>query len=520
MLLVNEIRLSLDKTDADAQKIALARLRVQPNDIENIGIAKISVDARHCTPKLVYNVAVELKDAGAEPGYAGLAPGTYLKTDTQLILPNKDNKGARPIVCGFGPSGIFAALVLARQGFMPIVLERGDKIDDRVNAVNKFWNTGILNANSNIQYGEGGAGTFSDGKLTTRISDTMCGYVTRTFLRYGAPAEIAYMQKPHIGTDKLRSIIKGIRNEIISLGGEVRFNTQLIDIALKNGKINAVITNNGEIECEKLILATGHSARDTVAMLKTKGTVLRVKPFSVGFRVEHLQANIDKALYHEAAGHRSLPKGEYQLSHKVNGRCVYSFCMCPGGSVVAAASEGGAVVTNGMSEYARDGLNANCAIAVSLSEADFGNDADKAIEYQSKMEKAAFNIGGGSFIAPASDMASFMQGRKGLVLGEVKPTYQRGVVQADLGALLGKELSDDMRIALRAFDRRISGFTADDAILTGIETRTSSPIRLERKENGESVDIGGIYPCGEGAGYAGGIMSAAVDGIKTALKLY
>ena len=520
MLLVNQIRLPLACGEAAAVQKALQLLRISSAQVATAGIAKMSVDARHGAPVLVYTVAVTLKNEDAQAAYANCAPRISISAPQPFLL----QKGclalsAPPIVCGLGPAGLFCALVLARQGFRPIVLERGPSMERRAAAVAAFENGAAMDENANIQFGEGGAGTFSDGKLTTRIGSPLCQYVTDTLLQHGAPTEIAIRQKPHIGTDALRSVITSIRNEILSLGGKVLFDTQLTGITAQNGHITQVQTSNGTLPCAALVLAVGHSARDTFAMLKDSGFTLQGKAFSVGFRAEHLQSRIEESLYHEAVGHPALPRGEYQLSQHVGGRCVYSFCMCPGGSVVAAASESGHLVTNGMSLHARDGKNANAAVVVSVNENDFGGDAMAAIAFQRKLEAAAFAAGGADNTAPAETVQSFLQGSGSLHITQVQPTFPRGVTAADLGALLPQELTQALRTGLAAFERKLPGYTAPEAILTGLETRTSSPVRLPRNENGESLDLAGVYPCGEGAGYAGGIMSAAVDGLKIAKTL-
>ena len=521
MLLVRNIRLPLTCPDPDAEAAAkaLAILRVPARKAAHCGVAKLSVDARHGTPVLVYTIAVTLKDEGEESALAGASPCVcYTQLPKFDFATGKTPLTHRPVVVGLGPAGLFAALLLARRGYRPLVLERGPALDERIRAVEHFEKTGTLDPNANIQFGEGGAGTFSDGKLTTRVGDPLCAFVTGAFLDHGAPADIAWRQKPHVGTDLLRGVITSIRREIESLGGEVHFNTALTGFERRDGKLTGIQTTQGSFPCEALVFAVGHSARDTFGMLMDSGLVLECKPFSVGFRAEHLQSEIEKSLYHEAAGHPALPRGEYQLSQHVGRRCVYTFCMCPGGQVVASASEKGRVVTNGMSYHARNGRNANAAVVVSVGAEDFGADPRRAIAFQRELEAKAYAAGraGGEYAAPAENVQSFLEGRGQLTIGRVEPTYDRGVVAADLGALLPGELADTLRAGLRAYERKIAGYTAPEAVLTGLETRTSSPVRLKREENFESAQLAGLYPCGEGAGYAGGIMSAAVDGLRVA----
>ncbi len=495
---------------------AMKLLGISKSAAKDVWVYKISIDARKGNVAFVYSVAVVLDSDKAEEKYKGKHKDISVKPQPKIIFETGGEKmDKRPVICGFGPAGFMAALVLARMNFRPIVIEQGQEIDKRIATVKEFEEKGILNTQSNIQFGEGGRGTFSDGKLTTRISDERCTFVTDTFIRHGAPAEISKMAKPHIGTDLLVDVIKNIRKEIISLGGEIMFDTALTDIIIKNGKITGVKTTAGEIPTDHLILATGHSARELFFTLKDRGVDMTAKPFSVGVRIEHLQSEIDKGLYHSLAGHPNLPKGEYQLSDTRGDRGVYTFCMCPGGSVVAAASEENTVVVNGMSRHARDGKNANSALVVSVNPEDFDNDFTKAIAFQRKLESKAFILGGSIYKAPAQTADRFMSGKGGMNIKRVQPSYPIGVTEADFNQLFPKFITDNLRRALPALDRKLPGFGAGDSLLTGVETRTSSPVRINRAEDYQS-NIKGLYPAGEGAGYAGGIMSAAVDGVRIA----
>ena len=519
MLLVRNIRLPLSCPDPDAEAAAQALhiLRVPAHKAARCGVAKLSVDARHGKPVLVYTMAITLKDEGEESAYAGASPCVCFTQPARFSFSVGDTAlKTRPVVVGLGPAGLFAALLLARSGFRPLVLERGPELDERVKAVEHFEKTGELNLNANIQFGEGGAGTFSDGKLTTRVGDPLCAFVTDAFLQHGAPADIAWRQKPHVGTDLLRGIIRSIRQEIIALGGEVRFNTALTGLKIENGALASVETTAGDFACEQLILAVGHSARDTFAMLHRQGMPLECKPFSVGFRAEHLQTEIDKSLYHAAAGHPVLPVGEYQLSQHVSGgRCVYTFCMCPGGEVFAAASETGGVVTNGMSYSRRDGENANSALLVALHTEDFPDKSTLGGMYwQREIERAAYAVSG-SYCAPAQLAGDFLAHRASTGAGEVKPSYRPGVAWCELHDVLPERITSVLEKAIPELGKKLHGFDAPDAVLTAPETRSSSPVRILRGENLSSA-IEGLYPCGEGAGYAGGISSAAVDGMRCA----
>jgi len=516
MILINNIKLNINSSVDSAVDKAVKLLNIPRSSIADIWVHKVSVDARKGDVKFVCSVAAKLADPRAEEKFRGKNNDIVVKAEPQITFTRGTTPmGSRPVVCGFGPAGFMCALVLARMGFRPVVLEMGQEIDKRIQTVKEFEENGILNTASNIQFGEGGAGTFSDGKLTTRISDERCGFVMDTFIQHGAPREIARMAKPHIGTDLLVDVIRNIRKEIISLGGEILFDTALTDIIIKNGSIRGVKTTAGDIHTENLILATGHSARQLFFTLKDRGVNMQAKPFSVGVRIEHLQSEIDKGLYHSLAGHPALPKGEYQLSNTKGDRGVYTFCMCPGGSVVAAASEENTVVVNGMSRHARDGKNANSALVVSVTPEDFDNDFTKAIAFQRKLEKTAFALGGNNYKAPVQTVDRFLAGKGGMNIKRVQPTYPIGVTEADFEKLFPDFITKNLRASLPVLDRKLPGFAAGDSLLTGVETRTSSPVRITRDDDFQS-NIRGLYPAGEGAGYAGGIMSAAVDGVRIA----
>ena len=426
---------------------------------------------------------------------------------------------ARPLVVGMGPCGMFAALLLAENGYKPILIDRGGSVEERVSEVDRFYKTRVLNTATNIQFGAGGAGTFSDGKLVTRINDANCNFVLKTFHRFGAPDDILTKAKPHIGTDVLRRVVSNVLDEIERLGGKLMYNCRLDNIEEKNGNLVAK-TSLGDIECGVCVLAVGHSARDTYEMLMNKGFDIAPKPFSVGVRVEHLQEDIDKALFGDCAGHEKLGKGEYNLSYTKGDRGVYTFCMCPGGEVVAAASEEGGVVVNGMSHYARDGKNANSAVAVSVSPSDFGGDVRMAIEFQRSLERKAFLLGGGDYTAPCETMGDFMLGKATHEPSRIRPTYMGGNCKVtDITGVFPSFVTENLKIGFANFDKKISGFAVSDAVLTAVETRTSAPLTIRRNEAMTAVGNDKIYPAGEGAGYAGGITSAAVDGVKVALRI-
>lgn len=520
-IIVSNLRLGLDEAEEVAISMALRRLGIAEPAVKNASLYKKSLDARRRNKiSFVVSVIIELYEEQSEAAYAVSDAFVSYHPRKALDFPKGDQIRRHPIVIiGFGPAGIFAAHTLTKMGFSPIVLEQGGAIEERFERVKEFWETGRLNEKSNVQFGEGGAGTFSDGKLTTRISDERCAYVLEQFIRHGADPGIRTAAKPHIGTDHLRGIITRLRQEILELGGEIRFNTPATGITLRNNRVYSVKVGDSEIRTDDVILAVGHSARDTFQLLMNQGVYLEPKNFSVGVRIEQLQSRIDRGLYGELAGHPRLPRGEYQLSAKRGNRCVYTFCMCPGGYVVPSSSETGQVVTNGMSEHARDGKNANAALVVSVGQEDFGSHPLAGMYYQAELERRAFQLGGGSYSAPAMTVDSFLNHKPALLSGEVSPSYSLGVVPADFDLLFSQPVTEMLRFGLQQFQKKLPGFSYPEGILTGVETRTSSPVRIARTENGVSRNTDGLYPCGEGAGYAGGIMSAAVDGIRIAQQI-
>jgi len=424
----------------------------------------------------------------------------------------------RPVIVGTGPAGLFAGLLLAEAGFRPILLERGDRLEDRVRAVARFWASGDLDPESNVQFGEGGAGTFSDGKLTTRIQDPRCAFVLDAMIRAGAPEEIAWSWQPHVGTDRLREVVRNLRERLVGLGAEVRFRHRVTDLVVEGNRVRGVVVSGGDaIPCEALVVAPGHSARDTFAMLAGKGLDLQAKPFAAGVRIEHLQETIDRARWHGLAGHPALGPASYALSWQApSGRGCYTFCMCPGGQVVAACSEAGGLVTNGMSLHARNGPNGNAALVVQVRVEDFEAPTwTGAVAFQRRLERAALEAGGGGHRAPAQRVGDFLARRPSSGFGKVRPTFSRGVQPSSLDEVLPRWLADHLRQAIPEMDRRMRGFGDPDAVLTAVETRTSSPVRIPRDDDGES-SLRGLFPAGEGAGWAGGIVSAAVDGIRVA----
>lgn len=518
---INNIVLDIDEDIELLRKKASKKLKVKEEHIKKFKILRESIDARRKNLiKFNYSVEVECENESKVVKKAN-------NKDVRIEKPKYEfdfNSGSkklkhRPVIVGMGPAGMFAALSMAEKGYMPIVIERGEKVENRTKTIEGFWNKDGLNLNSNVQFGEGGAGTFSDGKLTTRIKDYRCDYIIEKLIQAGAPEEIRYKAKPHIGTDILKKVVKNIRNKIIELGGDIRFNSKLEDIKIKDKKIHSIVVNGEEIPCETLILALGHSSRDTYEMLYKNGIFMSVKPFAIGVRIEHLQEMIDKNQYGKFQGDKRLKAADYKLTYtsKKTNRGVYSFCMCPGGEVVAAASEEGCLVTNGMSYYNRDKENANGAIVVTVGENDFvGTSPLRGMEFQRKYEKLAYEIGGKNYNAPIQLVGDFLNDKISTKLGSIKPSYKRGYTFANLKECLPSEVVDTLKEGLVVFDKKIKGFAMKDAILTGIETRTSAPVRIERDEKLQSISLERLYPSGEGAGYAGGIISAAVDGLKSA----
>lgn len=522
-VIISNIRIGIDDPDELAIEKAKKKLSVKDSRISSIHVYKRSLDARRRKHTgFVLSVLAQL-DGDEERLVQRIDdPSVVYKPNQTLQVTIGCTPLVHPIVVvGTGPAGLFAAYILAHNGYCPLVIERGEPIEIRTLAVQQFWHDGIFSAKSNVQFGEGGAGTFSDGKLTTRISDSRCSYVLQELVRHGAPADILTSAKPHIGTDKLRDVLVSMRKEILRLGGKICFNTKLEDILLSsNNKVIGIIANGERIETEHVILALGHSARDTFRMLAERDIPIENKDFSIGVRIEQLQSVIDYGLYGELAGHPRLPKGEYQLSYRENGKCVYTFCMCPGGFVVPSASEKETVVTNGMSEHARDGKNANAALVVSVGKRDFGHAPFAGMHLQEQIEKEAFRLGGGNYHAPAVSVDSFCNAQNTLSIRSVEPTYACGVSAASFEKLFSNETINMLQTGLLYFEKKLPGFSAPEGILTGPETRTSSPIRILRDPNSYmSIGVHGIYPCGEGAGYAGGIMSAACDGIRIAQSI-
>ena len=523
MIRLRNITLPFDhKKEALAGSI-LRRLGIAKEQLLNFIIVRKSIDARRKSHIVaVYTIDAELKNE--DEVLAKFSQNRLISAgpDVNFQLPTVGKiQGLSPVVVGSGPCGLFVGLILAQLGFKPVLIERGQEVGSRVKDVHNFWRQGQLDPESNVQFGEGGAGTFSDGKLTTQIKGkhNRSRKVLEEFVRAGAPEEILYQSKPHIGTDNLVKIVRNLRNTIISLGGQVRFETKLTSIKVKDGKVAGAVVNETEtIETDTIVLALGHSARDTFESLHRLGIPIEAKPFSIGVRIEHPQSMVDKAQYGRFASHRLLGAADYKLvQHCKNGRSAYTFCMCPGGEVIASSSECGCIVTNGMSRYSRTNVNANSALLVGVGPGDFGSANSLAgIAFQRKWERKAFEIGGNDYFAPVQLVGDFLSGRASRSMGEVCPSYTPGVRPGDLAECLPGFVVETLRLAIPEMDKKLKGFARNEAVMTAVESRSSSPIRIVRDESFQSPAIKGLYPAGEGAGYAGGIMSTAVDGIRIA----
>ena len=527
MIRINNVKVPLSYDEKALLHLAGAKLNLR-GGIKSVRIAKKSVDARDKGDvHFVMALDVTLTDMAEEKALERLPHGVQaaIIKPSAAHTPRRDAVfAARPLVVGLGPAGLFAAWELAQAGARPLIVERGQDVDRRKMSVDAFWAGGAFNPRSNVQFGEGGAGAFSDGKLTTGISDPRCDRVLRTLCECGAPEEILYLGKPHIGTDRLPQVVRTLREKIVQLGGEVRFETRLADLIIEDGHVTGALLEGADgrreaVDADGVILAVGHSARDTFEALHALGVPMARKPFSIGARIEHRQKLIDRSQYGAAASHPALGAADYKLSVRLpNGRSAYTFCICPGGYVVAAASEAGGVVTNGMSAFARDGENANSALLVGVEPDDFGGDDPlSGVRFQRHWENLAFELGGGNYRAPAQRVGDFLRGVPSKGAGDVEPTYRPGVTYTDLSRCLPGFVTETMRLGLVQMDRRLNGFASSGALLTGVETR-SSPLRILRDERCQSA-VRGLYPCGEGAGYAGGILSAAVDGLRCAEAL-
>ena len=517
MIRIREIALPPEHNPAQLGYEAARLLRVSNSKVRQVKIVRRSIDARKKPDvKVVYTVDITvdgnenkiLKQSGCKR--ASIAPVSFYRMPKANWVPEK-----RPVVVGFGPAGMFAALLLAKAGMCPIVLERGEDAISRHEKVKNFWENGLLDPASNVQFGEGGAGTFSDGKLNTGVNNPRIDWILERFVEFGAGEDILFDAKPHVGTDVLLDVVQNLRDQVIRLGGEVRFQTQVTDICGENGRVTAVITGDGErIECDHVILAIGHSARDTFSMLHNKEIAMERKPFAMGVRIEHPQSMVDISQY--GCENPALPPADYKLVKHLQDGTVYTFCMCPGGYVVAAASEEGGIVTNGMSYADRAGENANAALLVTVHPDDIPYEGVLGgIRWQREIEQAAYALSG-SYCAPAQTVGDFLRHQPSVGPGAVQPTYRPGVTWCDLHTVLPKKLTGALEEALPQLDQNLKGFASADAVLTAPETRSSSPVRILRGEDKQSVSLQGLYPCGEGAGYAGGIMSAAIDGMQAA----
>ena len=520
MIKIDQVLLPIKYTDEDICHQVSRKLNINKTSIESFEILKLSIDARKKpNVKYVASVGVNLK-GNLEKKFEKLKYTKFTKT---LTYSHKSNK-EKIYVIGFGPSGIFASLALARMGLNPIIIEQGKMVDERERDVLEFWNSRKLNKYSNVQFGEGGAGTFSDGKLNSNLNNDYCKVVINEFMAFGAPKEIGYIHNPHIGSDKLKGVVKNIREHIKSLGGEFMFSTRLVDIVLEEGQIKSIIIENVEsgkketLSADKVLLAVGHSARDIFKMLYDKGVNVSQKPFAMGVRIEQKQVDINKSQY-GAEKIEGLPNADYKLvAHLPNGRAIFTFCMCPGGQVVASSSDNGEIVTNGMSNFARDLENANSAVLINVTPSDYSSSHPLAgVEFQAKYEKLAFELGGGNFNAPAESVGSFLYGKK--VKSNINYSYRPNITLCSIEKCLPDFVVDGLRQGLPLLNNKLKDFAKDENLLIAIESRTSCPLTIVRDENFES-NIKGLYPLGEGAGYAGGIMSSAQDGIKVAESIY
>lgn len=512
MIKITNIKIKADLSDDELFEKIYKKYKINKNDVTERRIIKKSIDARN-KADIFYNYSVELECKNENK----IKNVQIVKKEEpfKIIVNRKSSK--RPVIIGAGPAGLFSALTLAQNGIKPIIIEQGKTVDERKKDVEEFQKTGKLNTLSNVQFGEGGAGTFSDGKLTSGIHNPLCKNVLKEFYNFGAPEQILYINKPHIGTDNLINIIRNMRNEIIKLGGEFLFNEKVTDFEFENSKVTAVICGK-RIETDTVILAIGHSARSTFEKLYEKGVKMEKKNFSIGVRIEHKQSMINKSQYGEITKLK-LPPAEYKMAYHGENRSCYTFCMCPGGTVIASSSELETIVTNGMSVYARNGENANSAVLVNVTPNDFkGESPLEGMYFQKDLEQKAFKLGGSNYNAPIQRFEDFENNVKSTHIGEIKPTYKPGVTLSNLNEILPDFISKTLIEGIKYFDKSIKGFAHPDAILTGVETRSSSPVQITRNENKQS-NIKGLYPCGEGAGYAGGIMSAAVDGIKCAIAV-
>jgi uncharacterized FAD-dependent dehydrogenase len=512
MIKITNIKIKADLSDDELFEKIYKKYKINKNDVTERRIIKKSIDARN-KADIFYNYSVELECKNENK----IKNVQIVKKEEpfKIIVNRKSSK--RPVIIGAGPAGLFSALTLAQNGIKPIIIEQGKTVDERKKDVEEFQKTGKLNTLSNVQFGEGGAGTFSDGKLTSGIHNPLCKIVLKEFYNFGAPEQILYINKPHIGTDNLINIIRNMRNEIIKLGGEFLFNEKVTDFEFENSKVTAVICSK-RIETDTVILAIGHSARSTFEKLYEKGVKMEKKNFSIGVRIEHKQSMINKSQYGEITKLK-LPPAEYKMAYHGENRSCYTFCMCPGGTVIASSSEPETIVTNGMSVYARNGENANSAVLVNVTPNDFkGESPLEGMYFQKDLEQKAFKLGGSNYNAPIQRFEDFENNVKSTHIGEIKPTYKPGVTLSNLNEILPDFISKTLVEGIKYFDKSIKGFANPDAILTGVETRSSSPVQITRNENKQS-NIKGLYPCGEGAGYAGGIMSAAVDGIKCAIAV-